>query len=180
MNTHQNAAIKLSVMRRVIFYGVLFFILCVAQTSFFGQLSFLPVVPNLALGGVAAVALLDEERCAVICGIAAGFLADAIGGSGISLSPIVFLLVAIVCAEISKKMLPHFLSWLIVMLAAAVVGAFGTVLNIAVNFTGVSIASVARSLLLPELLATYFISLPIFFLVKLCVRFSDAKTKFKI
>lgn len=179
MNSHQNASIKLSVMRRAIFYGVLFFILCVAETSFFGQLSFLPVVPNLALGGVAAVALLDEERCAVICGIAAGFLADAIGGSGISLSPIIFLLVAIVCAEISKKMLPHFLSWLIIMLVAAVLGAFGTVLNIALN-SSVAISAIFKSVILPELLATYFISLPIFFLVKLCVRFSDAKTKFKI
>ena len=101
MNSYQNTAVKLSVMRRVIIYGVLFFILCVAQTSFFGQLSFLSVVPNLALGGVAAVALLDEERCAIVCGIAAGFLADAIGGSGISLSPIIFMLVAIICAEIS-------------------------------------------------------------------------------
>lgn len=180
MNSHQNTSIKLSVMRRVIFYGMLFFILCVAQTSFFGQLSFLPVVPNLALGGVAAVALLDEERCSLICGIAAGFLADAIGGAGISLSPIIFMLVAIVCAEISKKMLPHFLSWLVVMLAAAVVDALGTVVNIAVSASGVAISEITKSLLLPELLATYFISLPIFFLVKLCVRFSDAKTKFKI
>lgn len=180
MNSRQNASIKLSVMRRVIFYGVLFFILCVAETSFFGQLSFLSVVPNLALGGVAAVALLDEERSAVVCGIAAGFLADAIGGSGISLSPLIFMAVAIVCSEISKKMLPHFLSWLVIMLVAAVLGAMGTVLNIAVNTSGISIASIAKTLLLPELLATYFISLPIFFLVKLCVRFSDAKTKFKI
>lgn len=180
MNSYQNTAVKLSVMRRVIFYGVLFFILCVAATSFFGQLSFLSVVPNLALGGVAAVALLDEEKCAIVCGIAAGFLADAIGGSGISLSPIIFMLVAIVCAEISKKMLPHFLSWLVVMLVAAVLGAAGTVLNIFVNTSGVTITSIAKDLLLPELLATYFLSLPIFFLVKLSVRFSDAKTKFKI
>lgn len=179
MNSRQNASIKLSVMRRVIIYGILFFILCVAQTSFFGQLSFLSVVPNLALGGVAAVALLDEERCAVICGIAVGFLADAIGGTGISLSPIIFLLVAIVCAEISKKMLPHFLSWLLVMLAAVVIGAFGTILNIALN-SSAAISAMLKSVILPEVLTTYFISLPIFFLVKLCVRFSDAKTKFKI
>ena len=180
MNSLQNAGLKISVLRRVIFYGVLFFLLCILQTSFFARLSFLSVVPNLALGGVAAVALLDEERCAIICGIAAGFLADAVGGSGISLSPIVFMLVAIICSEISKKMLPHFLSWLVVMLVAAVLGAFATVLNIAVNFDGVAISAIFRSLLLPELLTTYFISLPIFFLVKLCVRFADAKTKFKI
>ena len=180
MNSIQNANIKLSVMRRVIFYGVLFFILCVAQSSFFGRLSFLSVVPNLALGGVAAVALLDEEKCAIICGIAAGFLADAIGGSGISLSPLIFMIAAIVCSEISKKMLSHFVSWLLLMLIAAALGAMGTLLNIAVNTAGADIASIFKGLLLPEILATYFISLPIFFLVKLCVRFSDAKTKFKI
>jgi rod shape-determining protein MreD len=180
VNSLQNASLKLSVMRRVIFYGVLFFILCVAQSSFFARLSFLSVVPSLALGGVAAVALLDEEKYAIVCGIAAGFLADAIGGSGISLSPLIFMISAIVCAQISRKMLPHFLSWLIVMLVAAVLGALGTALNILVNTSGVEIAALVRSLLLPELVATYFISLPIFFLVKLCVRLSDAKTKFKI
>ena len=180
MNSIQNAQLRPSVIRRVIFYGALFFLLCVAETSFFGQLSFLPVVPNLALGGVAAVALLDDERSAVVCGIAAGFLADAIGGSGISLSPIIFMITAIACSEISKKMLPHFLSWLVVMLAAAVLGALGTALNITVNAPAAEISVLVKSLLLPELLATYFISLPIFFLVKLCVRFSDAKNKFKI
>ena len=180
MNSHQSATASLSVIRRVIFYGVLFFLLSVLQTSFFSQLSFLSVVPNLALGGVAAVALLDEERCAVVCGIAAGFLADAIGGSGISLSPLVFMAVAIICSELSKKMLPHFLSWLVVMLCAALLGTLATMLNIWASFDGVSIVSVFKSLLLPEFLATYFISLPVFFLVKLCVRFSDAKTTFKI
>ena len=179
MNTLQNANLKLSVIRRVIFYGALFFLLSVAQTSFFAQLSFLSVVPNLALGGVAAVALLDEERCAVVCGIAAGFLADAIGGSGISFSPLVFMIAAIVCAQVSRKMLPHFLSWLVVMLVASVLGALGTALCILLN-SSVAISAVFGSVLLPELLATYFISLPVFFLVKLCVRFSDAKTKFKI
>ncbi len=179
MNTYQNPQLKLSVIRRVIFYGVLFFLLCVAQTSFFAQLSFLSVVPDLALGGVAAVALLDEERYALVCGIAAGFLTDAIGGAGISLSPLIFMIVAIVCAQISKKMLPHFLSWLVVMLIGAVLGMLGTMLNIVLN-SSVAISAIFGSVLVPELLATYFISLPIFFLVKLCVRFSDAKTKFKI
>ena len=163
----------------MIFYGVLFFLLCVAQTSFFAQLSFLSVVPDLALGGVAAVALLDEERYALVCGIAVGFLTDAIGGAGISLSPLIFMIVAIVCAQISKKMLPHFLSWLVVMLIGAVLGMLGTMLNIVLN-SSVAISAIFGSVLVPELLATYFISLPIFFLVKLCVRFSDAKTKFKI
>ena len=180
MNSYQNSTASLSVIRRVIFYGVLFFLLSVLQGSFFGQLSFLSVVPNLALGGVAAVALLDDERSAAVCGIAAGFIADAIGGSGISLSPLLFLAAAIVCSEISKKMLPHFLSWLVLMLIAAVLGACMTVLNIIVSFDGVAISAIFKSLLLPELLATYIISLPIFFLVKLCVRFSDAKTTFKI
>ena len=180
MTSYQNGAPKLSVMRRVIIYGVLFFILCIAQTSFFSQLSFLSVVPSLALGGVAAVSLLDDQRCAVVCGIAAGFLLDAIGGCGISISPLVFMLVAVICSEIAKKMLPHFLSWLIVMLVAALLGAMITALNFIISFGAISFSELLLSLLLPELLATYFISLPVFFFVKLCVRLADTKTKFKM
>jgi hypothetical protein len=112
ISSHQNGTSKISILRRAVLYGVLFFILSVAQCSFFSRLSFFSTIPNLVLGGVVAVALLDDQKTSVVCGIGAGFILDAIGGAGISLSPLTFMIAAIICSEISKKMLPHFLSWI--------------------------------------------------------------------
>ena len=96
ISSHQNVSAKFSILRRVILYGILFFMLSVVQCSFLSRLSFLSVVPNIVLGGVCAISLLDDQKTATVCGICAGFLLDAIGGAGISLSPLLFMIVAII------------------------------------------------------------------------------------
>ena len=180
MAQSQNTAVKPSTARRVIFYTVFFFLVCVAQISFFSQLTFLSATPNIALCGVAAVALIDERKCAVVCGIATGFLVDALGGAGISLSPLTFMLVALLCSQIAKKMLPHFLSWLVMLAFAAASASALTALSILISFGATTLKSVALSLLLPELIWSYIISLPIFFVVRLGVRFTASKATFKL
>ncbi len=177
---HQKASVKPSSVRRIIFYGVLFFILCVAQISFFSQLSFLSATPNIVLCGVAAVALLDDRKCAVICGIATGSLIDALGGAGISLSPLTFMLVALMCSQIAKKMLPHFLSWLVMLIVASLSACAITAISIILSFGAETLKAVLLSLILPELISTYILSIPIFFIVRFGVRFAAAKATFKI
>lgn len=169
-----------AITRRILIYGILFFILGIAQCSFFSGLSFLNAIPDIVMGAVVAISLLDSQKTAVVCGIGAGALIDALGGSGISLSPVFFMIIAIVCSEIAKKMLPNFLSWLIILIPAVAIRASFTLLNILLSFEGTLFSSVLKSILLPEALLTFIISLPIFFMVKLCVKIADAKNKFKI
>ncbi|MBO5682616.1 MAG: hypothetical protein J6S10_01415 [Clostridia bacterium] len=180
MAQSQNAAVKPSAARRIIFYAAFLFIVCVAQISFFSQLTFLRATPNIALCAVAAVALLDDRKCAVVCGIATGFLVDALGGAGISLSPLTFMLVALICSQIAKKMLPHFLSWLVMLAFASVFASAITALSIIIGFGAGTLRAVALSLLLTELISSYIISIPIFFIVRLGVNFAASKATFKL
>ncbi len=175
-----SAPSRSAITRRVICYGILFFILGIAQCSFFSGLSFLRVIPDIVVGGVAAVALLDTQKTAIVCGIAAGAMIDALGGAGLSLSPLAFMAIAIICSEISKKMLPKFLAWVLILIPAVASNALFTLIGITFTYGGVALSSVIGNILIPEAILTFILSLPIFFLVKLCVRISDAKGRFKI
>jgi len=132
------------------------------------------------MGAVVATALLDSQKSAVVCAIAAGAMIDALGGAGLSLSPIAFMIIAIVCSEIAKKILPSFLSWTVILIPAVVLRSLFTLISIAISFDGIAFLSVFSSILLPEAILTFFFSLPIFFAVKLCVKIADAKNKFKL
>lgn len=169
-----------AIVKRILVWGATLFILAVAQCSFFTGLTFIPAVPNIVLGAVAAISVFDTQRTAAVCGIAGGFLCDALGGSGISLSPIALFLVAIVCSELSKKLIPSFLTWAALLIPASLVGAVFTLINISVSFGRPAFGYLLKSVLLPELLMTVLFSLPLFFIVKLCARLVDAKSKFKI
>ena len=60
-------------LRRLIVFSPVIFLLAVIQCSFFAQLYFLPATPDLMIGFVVAVAMLDSQPSAAICGIGAGF-----------------------------------------------------------------------------------------------------------
>ena len=179
-NPRRKQAAKMAVIKRIIIYGITFFILGVAQCSFFNELSFLSATPNIILGAVAAVSLLDSQRAAAICGIASGFMIDALGGTGISISPIEFLCVALLCSEIAKKILPTFISWVLLLIPASLLGAVFTVANVFLLIGKFHVSDILKTVLLPETVLTVIFSLPLFFIIKLCVRLADAKNKFKI
>ena len=169
-----------AVLRRVIIYGVAVFILCVAQCSFFTRLSFLDVVPDIVMGVVAVIALLDSQKTALICAIASGFLLDAIGGAGISLMPFAFFLVAIVASEISKKMLVSIFTWIIVLSASAFTKAVFSLMYIFLSYEGIVVSTVIKTIIAPEFFLTLLFSLPLFYIMKPLSRLVDAKSKFKI
>ena len=176
----RNEATRSAIIRRVIVFGIMFFLLGVAQCSFFTELYFISAVPDIVMGAVAAIALFDSQRSAVICSISAGFMIDALGGSGISLSPIAFMIIALVASEISKKILPSFLSWLLILIPSALIKAVFTVLNVFFATGEFMLARIFKSVLLPEFILTVLFSLPIFFIVKLCARLVEVKSKFKV
>ena len=177
---HRSETPRATVIKRVALYGIMFFVLGVAQCSFFANLTFLRAVPDIVLGAVTAVALLDSQGSAAVCGIASGFMIDALGGAGLSLSPLFYFLVALICAEISKKMLPNFFSWVFVLITSGILNSAFTFLYLKLSFENITFSAIYRTILLPEFLSTVIFSLPIFFFVKLFVRISDSKGRFKM
>lgn len=180
MNAHRNRTQKRLVWRKIAVYAPLFFLLGVAQCSFFNNLSFISAVPDVVLGALTAVAMFDTQRTAAVCAIGAGAMIDAMGSSGISLCPVAFLVAALICSEISKKILPSFLSWPLLLIPAALTKSAFTLLNIYLMAGAQSISVIIKTILLPELIFTLIFSLPLFFIVRPCAHLAQARSKFKV
>ena len=181
MNTnYRSEASRQLFLRRALVFSPVIFLLAVAQCSFFASLNFLPAVPDLMIGTVVAVAMLDSQRSAAVCGIGAGFVLDAIGSSGFSFSPVFYMLCGIFCAILAKKMLPSFLSWTVQLAVFSAVKTAFTLANILYISTEVSFTSVLLTRLLPEFLCTFIICLPIFFIIKLCMVPIDSKRRLRL
>ena len=167
-------------LRRALVFTPVIFLLAVAQCSFFAQLHFLGAVPDLMLGAVVAIAILDSQRSAAVCGIGAGFVIDAIGASGLSFSPLFYMLCGAFCAALAKKMLPSFLSWTIQLAVFSVAKALYTFFNILYISTNIFLPDVLLRILLPEIVCTFIVSLPIFFIIKLCMIPIDSKRRLRL
>jgi cell shape-determining protein MreD len=175
-----NEARRSAILRRIVIYSPIFFILGVAQCSFFTELSFISTVPNIVLGAIVAISLLDSEYAALICALASGFMIDALGSSGISLSPISFLVIALVASEISKKILPTFVSYLMVLIPSTLINAIFTIIKIFFATKELRFLSIFKTILLPEFILTVIFSLPLFFIIRPFKRIVDKKSKFKV
>jgi len=166
--------------RRLLVFLPAMFILAVAECSFFAQLYFLPATPDLMLGFVVAVAMLDSQHSAAVCGIGAGFIIDAVGATGISFSPLFYMLCGAFCAVLAKKMLPSFLSWLVELAIFSVVKGLYTLAGLYYSWSGAPIGTVLLRTVLPEIICTFLICLPIFFIVKLCMIPIDSKRRLRL
>ena len=178
--TYRSEASRQLFLRRALVFSPVIFILAVAQCSFFAALSFLPAVPDLMIGMVVAIAMLDSQKSAAVCGIGAGFVLDAIGASGVSLSPVFYMLCGVFCAILAKKMLPSFLSWTVQLAVFSAVKMLFTLANILYVSREISFVTVFLNQLLPEFLCTFVVCLPIFFIVKLCMVPIDSKRRLRL
>ena len=159
--------------KKIVVYGALLLLLTAAQCSFFGGLSFLPAVPDLLLGALMALTLLDHRPVAAVTAVAGGFLCDAIGSTGVSLTPLFYLLAVALVGILAEKMLPRFGSFLLLMLPASLLGLCYAALRAVIG--GISPFAILRGTLLPQLLLTVLCALPLYPLVSLCVRLTKER-----
>lgn len=153
--------------KRVLLYGLLILVVGCAQCGFFAMLSICPATPDLVLGVLVAIALLDSGKVAMVAAIPAGFLMEAIGGSGIALLPIVYLVSVTCIGGIAAKLLPRFLSYAVLMALAALLHSLFTLLQIVIAMGTLPSVGTMAGILLPELFCTFVLSLPLYPLTKL-------------
>lgn len=155
--------------KRIALYGILLLVLAAAQCSFFARLRHLPATPDLILGFVVAVTLLDSQRSGVAVAIAGGFLIDALGSVGISLSPILYVTVAVLVRIPAQKMLPRFFSWLILMLPAVLCdGVYGCV-RLWMRLGAFPLSEALTDVLVPGMLSTLILCMPLYGVARLCM-----------
>ena len=157
------------IVKRIVIFGLLALCLSTTMSSFFAQLLWLPATPDLMLGAVLAIALLDDRRTAAIFAVAGGVTVDALGGVGASLSPLLYLGVVLAVGMLGEKMLPSFVSWLILLVPSLCLRGLFSLLGYWTFVGKISMEGVFSSVLLPEAIATFLFCLPIYGLVKLCL-----------
>ena len=160
---------KRILLRRILIYSALFFLFGIAQCSFFSRLKPFGATPNITLGAICGVIMLDNKRSAAICAIAAGYFIDTLGAVPPSFSPLFYLLCVAILGKVSDKMMPRFVSFAALLLPAVVLNAVYTYLGAWLAAKAAPSLSVFPSVILPEILSTFIFCLPIYFLVKLCV-----------
>ncbi len=153
---------------RVACYGLLILVLAAAECSFFARLRFLPAAPDLLLGAVVAVSLLDHRRASAVFAIAAGLVLDAVGGVGIPLTALIYWLIALLAGGLGEKMLPRYGSFLALLVPSILAREAWGLLEILLLRSG-GVKSALLEVLLPDAAITAVFALPLYFLVKLCM-----------
>ncbi len=169
MRNISNAGEKRLVMRRIIIFGAVAFLLGILQCSFFARIKPFGAVPNLMLGSLCAITMIDNKKSAAVYGIAGGYFIDALGAVPPSFSPVFFLISVVVIGKISEKMMPRFVSFLIVMIPTVLMGGVFTYINMCVSASGLAPLGVFFKIALPEMLCTYVFCLPVYFIIGLCM-----------
>lgn len=174
----QNDILRPEIIKRVLIWGILLLILAAAQCSFFSNLHICPATPDLLLGAVAAITLLDSKKSAAIFAVAAGIASDALGGAGISLSPIVYLLIAAMVAVLGEKMLPAFPSYAVLLIPAVLAKELLGVTEIFILYRSLPSIGVILGTFLPETICTFVLCLGVYPVIKLCSLPLGARNKF--
>lgn len=154
-------------LRRILVYSACFFILAVAETSFFGSLELLPAIPDLILGALTVIAVTDSRETAIISAIVGGVMSDALLSTGIYLTPIFLFAVVLILNPIAKKMMRSYLSWLTLMPIALFLRAGYTLGRAYLFGADLGFVEILRYAVLPEVICTAVFSLALYPIITL-------------
>jgi len=172
-------AVRGARIKRILIWGMLTLLLATAQCSFFAELHICPATPDLLLGLVLAVLLLDSVQAAAALAIGAGFLADALGATSLFLSPLFYFAVVLILFLPASKMLSSFPSYLLLMLPALLLRAVYTMLCFWLRQGPMPALSYLVGVLAAEALTTAILCLLVYPIVKLLRRPLFAKSRFR-
>ena len=151
--------------KRLCLYSAMIFLAVVAEKAFFATLDYLPAPPDLVIGIVCGVALMDKRENALVCSLVGGVMTDALGGETVYLSPLVYFLLAIILTAFSKKMLKRYPSYLALLGIATVFrGAYTLGMCILLGKMGF-LPALARCAL-PKIISTAVLCLPMYLAVR--------------
>ena len=169
LNSFSPTGEKLRILRRIIIFGLVAFFVCIVQCSFFSRLKPFGATPDITLGAIAAIIMLDNKKTAAVYAVGAGYFLDAIGATPPSLSPVFYLLTVAVLGFITEKMMPSLLSFSAVMLPKVCLRAVFTYISLWISLGAFPPPVYLLSVILPEMLSTFIFCLPVYFLIKLCM-----------
>lgn len=177
-NNLRESLFRPELIKRIVIYGLLTLLLGSAQCSFFPILDLFPSTPDLIMGMLLAIVLIDSDKSAAVTAIAAGFFIDAIGGGAIALSPLVYFLFVVFISLFSRKMLTSFPSFLLLCIPALFYRGAATAVCMAIDRRAIVPIADVFATVAPELICTALLCIPLYFAVKLCAIPLETHSKF--
>ena len=119
--------IKLDAEARIIIFRVLFatavaFAVALIQSSFLPFVGIFGVVPDIVLAFVVTTAFFNGLEFGIAVGLISGIICDMLGGVGVSVLPLVYVLVGgVVGYFVSHRFARNFIVWLMGMVGACAV-----------------------------------------------------------
>lgn len=165
-------------LRRIVIYGAAIFFIGIIQCAFFSRLKLFGVTPDLILGALLTILLLDNKYAAAVSAVGAGYFIDALGSSIPSFSALFYLFAVAVLFVMAQKLLSKLPSFILLLLAALPVRASFTYFNLCLTFGKAAPISCIWTVILPEALCTVLFCIPVYFLIKLCTVPISSRSKF--
>ncbi len=158
-------------LRYTLIFGAVLLIAAVLQVSLFGRLRFFGAVPDLMLCTVLAFSVLCGRYAGAITGIGAGFLIEALGSTGISLLPVLYLFCGYVAGNFSREMQGRsYPIYLLCLLCGLCLRAGMTVTYAALTYRYIRLPEILLTEVLPELGITALAGLVCYFPVRTVCR----------
>lgn len=144
---------------KYVVYAVLGLLFILLQISFFSRVKPFGSIPDVLIVAVFSVAMFENERVGAIFGLIVGFIVEAAGGVGISLLPLVYMLVGYVCGLVASEYYKRsILLFLIFDAGALLVRMFTTLIYVVFTWSFVDVSVIIPKVLIPEALSTFVIS----------------------
>ncbi len=90
-------------LQKAMIYGGAVIVLAILQTAFFSRFPLFGATPDLMLAAVLAVAMFEGARAGCAIGIGAGYFIEAIGGVGLSILPLFYMICGAVCGLLCRR-----------------------------------------------------------------------------
>lgn len=155
--------------------GVRVFLLAILQVSVIPRIALFGATPDILLSYLTVLAVTgrqeDRWRTVAVSGIAAGFLADTLGGVGIGVLTLFYFAVGVAVSHLMRRRQCGFWEELLLFYAALIPAALlrggVTLLYVLLSRpSGFAFSELLLGTLLPELCGTLLFSVPIFFLFR--------------
>ena len=160
----RRAQTRTTVIRYTVLIGLLLILLAVLQVSFFPRFRLFGGIPDLMIVAVLCLSFFSGRYMGAITGIAAGFLIDAIGSTGIVILPLCYLFLGYVVGHYAK-ILGHgsYLSYLVYLAVTLLYRSVITILLACMSYSSVNLIKILIYSVLPELLVTAIAGCTLYF-----------------
>lgn len=149
--------------------GLIFFF-ALLQTTVFARFRPFGAIPDLMLPLVVALAMTEGEKWGAVCGLAAAFVIESLGSTGVTLLPILYAAVGYFCPIVTRLHLTDSIPVRILYTAVTGVGrAIFTLIYLGFYADPFRFFPLLGSVVIPEYAATFLLAILPHLAVRLCL-----------